>query len=510
MDKEETQKGYFANLRKKAENALSLQLADKLDLKRLSAEEIRTIIHEYEVHEIELKLQNEELRQSQLDLEASRAKYFELFDFAPVGYLTINAAGLIQMVNLTAARILAADRKYLLGKRFTQFISPDCQDQYYLHRKKVIQTQQEQSCILKLIRHDETQMDTQLVSVSFAYKDHGTGSIRSAITDISESERIRGRLIESEVKYRSLFSEMTSGFALHQVVFDGAGKAVDSRIIEVNPAFERLTGTEKNWVVGKTLLQLWPDTEPYWLKIIGEVAQNGIPQRFENYHRSLGRFFQASAHKASDGTVAVTFTDVTERRKFEEELSAARSRLEKSVKKRTQELVDANKNLKLEISKKEAIQKSLTAKTRELEIESIRLAEANAALKVLLKQRDADKRDLEQKVLLNIEEMILPYVAKLKRKKIGSRQQVYVDIIESNLTDVISPLARSLATRYLKLSVTEMQIANLIRQGRATKEIAAILGVAKSTIDFHRNNIRAKLGIKNKKINLKTFLSSIA
>ena len=104
MDKTQTIKSHFSELRAKAESELHRRLGDKLDLNRLSAEEIQAIIHEYEVFQIELKLQNDELRRSQLELETSRRKYFDLFDFAPVGYFAISPAGLIDLVNLTGCQ----------------------------------------------------------------------------------------------------------------------------------------------------------------------------------------------------------------------------------------------------------------------------------------------------------------------------------------------------------------------------------------------------------------------
>ena len=146
---------------------------------------------------------------------------------------------------------------------------------------------------------------------------------------------------------------------------------------------------------------------------------------------------------------------------------------------------------------------ALEEKTQDLE-------EANTALKVLFKQREDDKIELEEKVLLNVRELVLPYLEKLKMKRLDENQKSYIDIIESNLNDIVSPLVHGLSSKLITLSPTELQVANLIKQGKTTKEIADIMNLATSTIDFHRNNIRKKLGIKNKKINLRTYLSSFS
>jgi PAS domain S-box-containing protein len=200
--------------------------------------------------------------------------------------------------------------------------------------------------------------------------------------------------------------------------------------------------------------------------------------------------------------------DITEKKQGETALRQAHSELEKRVKERTAELIKTNKELRKEISNRKKAEKALKQKGIELEAKTIGLEEANTALKVLLKQREDDKVELEEKVLLNVRELVFPYLEKLKMKKLGEKQQAYIGIIESNLNDIVSPFVHGLSSRLIKLSPTELQVTNLIKQGNTTKEIAEIMNLASSTIDFHRNNIRKKIGIKNKSINLKTYLSS--
>jgi DNA-binding CsgD family transcriptional regulator len=243
-------------------------------------------------------------------------------------------------------------------------------------------------------------------------------------------------------------------------------------------------------VIGKTLLEVFPETEPYWLQSIGAVALTGNPIEIENYHQGFDKYFHVSVFKPKEGQVAVTFIDITDRIRIEKTLKEAHHDLEKRVEDRTRELTDANKQLKMKTTS---------------------LSEANTALKVLLKQREADKIELEEKVLLNTKLMISPYLGKLKnRRRLGNKEKVYLEIIESNLNDIISPFVRSLSAKFFKLTPTEMQVINLIRRGKTTKEIAETLNLATSTIDFHRNNIRKKIGIKSKKINLSTYLSSLS
>jgi DNA-binding CsgD family transcriptional regulator len=126
----------------------------------------------------------------------------------------------------------------------------------------------------------------------------------------------------------------------------------------------------------------------------------------------------------------------------------------------------------------------------------------------LLRQRDEDKAELEEKVLANVKNLMLPYLEKLKNTSLDSNQRVYVSILESNLNEIILPFSRKLSSNYLGLTPTEIRVANLIKDERTTKEIAEIMNLSGKTVETHRTRIRKKLGIKHKKVNLRSYLSS--
>ena len=173
---------------------------------------------------------------------------------------------------------------------------------------------------------------------------------------------------------------------------------------------------------------------------------------------------------------------------MEKALRKAKENSERRVEERTNELSVAN---------------------NELETKTINLEEANTALKILLKKRDEDKAEFEEKVLSNVKELVVPYIEKLKKSELDEIQETYLSILESNLNDIISPFLRKLSYKYLNLTPTEIQIANLVKQGKTTKEMAELLGSTKWTIDFHRNNLRKKLGLRNMKANLRSYLLSL-
>jgi hypothetical protein len=200
----------------------------------------------------------------------------------------------------------------------------------------------------------------------------------------------------------------------------------------------------------------------------------------------------------------------TKGRKEAEDLRNEYCKLEKRFYERRAEPSKTKKELRAAISGLKKAEKSLKKTRAELELKTCILDETNTALNVLMQQRIEAKTELEETVLLNAKELIMPFLERLKKSRLNSKQKAYVNIIESNLNEIIAPLVREFSNINLKLTPAEIQVIDFIRHGKTTKEIAQFLNLATSTIDFHRSNIREKLSIKNKKINLRTHLLSIS
>ena len=162
-----------------------------------------------------------------------------------------------------------------------------------------------------------------------------------------------------------------------------------------------------------------------------------------------------------------------------------------------------------DITQLKLTEEALKASKMSIEEQKQNLEETNIALKVLLKQRENDKAELEQKVLGNIKNLIFPYLEKLKRAPLRPRDKTTVDIIDTHLNDIVSPLMQRLSNINILLTPQEMQVATLVKDGRSSKEIAEILTVSETTIHFHRKNLRQKFGIKNSTTNLRSYLMSI-
>jgi len=180
-------------LRKRAEDALQEKTEGLQDL---SIRDARSLIHELQVHQIELEMQNEELRRVQKELEESRYRYSDLYDFAPVGYFSFDKNGLIIEVNLTGAKKLGIERTFLINKPFSLFILSGSKDVFYLHLRQVLSTGIRQTCELKLVDKKGVQFDVQLESLSVR-----KGNIihcRTAISDITERKIFEELFHENE------------------------------------------------------------------------------------------------------------------------------------------------------------------------------------------------------------------------------------------------------------------------------------------------------------------------
>ena len=179
-------------LRKRAEKMVS-SLSDNLEtlspetLETLSPEEIQRVFHELQVHQIELSMQNEELRRSQEEIDASRKKYFDIYDLAPVGYLTLSDKGHILEANLTATTLLGVPRGSLVGRLLSQFIFKEDQDIFYRHRKQLVETGDAQAFDLRMKKQGETVFWGHIKNVMAC--DEGTPVSRIVLSDITQRKQ---------------------------------------------------------------------------------------------------------------------------------------------------------------------------------------------------------------------------------------------------------------------------------------------------------------------------------
>jgi len=155
------------------------------------------------------------------------------------------------------------------------------------------------------------------------------------------------------------------------------------------------------------------------------------------------------------------------------------------------------------------MQEELKRKESELLQEREKLEETNTALRVLLRQRDEDRTRLEETVYNNVDRLVLPYIEQLLQSRLADRHRTLVEIADNNLRDIISPFLRTISSLGLLLTPQETEVANLVRNGRSSKEIADIMSISVAGVDFHRKRLRQKLGLANTKKNLRSYLLTL-
>jgi len=233
----------IAPLRRRAEDRLKEK---KTPGPTLDEPDLKKLVHELQVHQIELEMQNEELNRAREEVEEVLAKYTDLYDFAPVGYLTLDEKGLILELNLTAAQLLGIERTFLVNKPFSSFIQRDLQDRFYLHLQAVLKSPAKQTCELVLKKKDGTSLDIQLESI--VMKAAGRTAARAVLTDITEHKRAEDKVKASEIRYRRLFESAKTGI----LILD----ADTGTVVEVNPYLVERLGFSYEQFLGKKIWEL--------------------------------------------------------------------------------------------------------------------------------------------------------------------------------------------------------------------------------------------------------------
>ena len=300
------------------------------------------------------------------------------------------------------------------------------------------------------------------------------------LQDITDRKLAEEAIQKSERRYRRSIESAPYGIMVH----NKAGK-----ILIFNSQLEKISGYTKEEIPD---VESWIETlywdEKYRRQIITERRKNPpitgrlrIKEHQITCKNGEKRVCLFSSILSPSGLRTIFVNDVTVKKEAEAALKRSRDELEHRVKERTEEL----------------------------EIKTISLEEVNTALRVLLRKRDDDKIELEDKVMHNVQELVLPYLEKLRDSKLSKTQRAFLDIIKSNIDDIISPFSRSLNAKYSHLTPAEIQIIHLLKQGKTTKEVAELINLSARTIETHRKNIRKKLGLYNTKVNLKTHLMTI-
>ncbi len=203
------------DLRARAEELLCRSVPDAENMSELSLEDIQKLVHELQVHQIELEMQNQELRQAQLEVEESRDRYLDLYDYAPVGYFTLDKNAIVLEANLSGSELLGMERGSLIGKPLTRFVHEDSQDTFYFHHNQVLQTGTRHICEIKLVKSDGRRFHAQLESIGMPDSGGELSRLRTAITDITDrklaEEELQGAHDELEHRVEETYVRTATG-----------------------------------------------------------------------------------------------------------------------------------------------------------------------------------------------------------------------------------------------------------------------------------------------------------
>jgi PAS domain S-box-containing protein len=286
------------------------------------------------------------------------------------------------------------------------------------------------------------------------------------IHDITERTQAEEALKDAELKFRTIFNSASDGILIAQ--------CSDRKFSNANKRICQMLGYTEKELLKMSIYDIHPkESLPY------------VIDQFEKQLREEVLIAHDIPVLRKDGTVF--FADVNS----------------------TPIILDGKESLLglfRDITERKQNEENLRQREEELYIKSQNLEEMNTALKVLLKQREEDRIQIEENVLTNMKTSILPYIEKLKKGSLTKHHKTCLKMLEGQMKEIISPFLRTISQSSFDLTPQELRVADLVKNGNTTKEIAGILRISIKTVDYHRDNLRRKLGIKNNKTNLRSFL----
>ncbi len=400
-----------------------------------------------------------ERREVENKLRVSEEKYRSIFENAIEGIFQTTPEGKVITANSTFANMYGYDSPQEMinsitdiGKEF--YVNPRDRERF----KSICEMQGSVEGFEEQVYRKDRKKAWVSINARTVREESGkTLYYEGTIEDITQRKEMEVALRASEERYRTFIDSTTDGVFL---------KDEQLRYAIVNKMFRRFFNKNENEIVGKTDLEFRPgkDAEQSRQADLKSLRSSSIVISEEEIGDKIYeiRRFAVNLGEKTKG-VGGFIRDITARKKTEEEL-----------------------------------------KTKSLNLE-----EVNAALRVLLKQRDQDKNEMEDKILSNVKKLVLPYIERLKEKRLDDEKKTYLNIIETNLKNIISPFVQKMSSTYSQFTPTEIRVANLIRDGKTIKEIAGISGVSENAVNHHRQNIRNKLGLNKQKANLRTYLMSL-
>lgn len=338
------------------------QTTPGMDLKRHSMEDSDefSLIEILRMNQRELERQNTELRKTKGRLEDSHSEYSELYDFAPIGYCTLDHDFRIVQINLTGVSMLGGDRERLTNKSFLNFVCPQSRDTFSQHHLLVLQTDEKQTCEIKMVRLDGTEFYVQLDSMRVNGRGAPSLKHRTAITDITRRKIMENALRESKLKNLAILN------TIPDIIFiqDKNGIYIDYHAQQGDNPYlhpKSFLGRRNKQILPSAIAE---QLDNLFLKTLDagkmQIAEFSLPANY------ILRFYETRLVRLGADKVLSIVRDVTEQKQAEKALQAAHDLLEKRVEERTQEIEEINEQLKMEIRERKKMEK-VRARTQQME-----------------------------------------------------------------------------------------------------------------------------------------------
>jgi len=335
----------------------------------------------------------------------------------------------------------------------------------------------------RLLKKDGTPVWASLTARSVRDNNMG-GSVlyyEGTVVDISLRKQAEAALRQSERRLSNIIEFLPDAtFAIDR----------DGHIIAWNRAIEEMTGYTAEMMLGKGnyeyAIPFYGERRPILVDILS-FRDDRTAKRYSFIKKDGDTLYTESDMPCVRGRNRVLWGKASPLRDEEDNITGAIESI--------RDITEQKKTLD-----------ALKEREQELTTKSQTLEEVNVALKVLLTQREKDKKELEERFVSNIKQAVLPYILKMQGKGLDTRYKIFLDIITDNLNEIISPFLGTV--RQMGFTPKEIEAASLIKKGKTTKEIAEFMCISPRTVDTYRDNIRKKLGLSNKKANLRSYLLS--
>lgn len=418
----------------------------------------------------EITLFKEQLRQqeSQTQTLIEKDDIYKLIWNHSLAGIYILQKGRFQIINPIALSFTGYNSGELVGEKSVRLIHPDDRERVKKYVIAMLSGELTDPYEFRIITKQGKISWVMESVMSTIFK--GEPAIVGTAMDITLRKIIGEKWQESERLYRAIFENTGTATIIMEE---------DMTISLLNSEFEKMTGYKKEEWEGK---RKWPEY----------VAPHDVA-RMKRYH----------VQRRKDPAAAP--------RNYEHDLIDGKGRIRHMA--LTVGMIPGTKKSIasfMDITEWKEAEQKLKKRESELKGKSQSLQEVNTTLRVLLNERERDQKELADKIYSNIHSFVLPYTHKLRKSQLDSKAKSYVDIIESNLTDIISPFSYKISSKYRNLSHKEIQIANFIKEGKTSKEIADLLNMSKSAVDISRFRLRNKLGLNKAKVNLRSHLDTLS